>query len=175
MRHAIKATLLSLTVSFLGATSAKASQFFNFSYQGTTDGRTVEVFDGELEAVQPSANPYEWLAVGISGGRYNGLFTQPFSELIAPGGSLGNDNLFYIGAVPQLNIGGIAYVAVNNTYIFYSRGADAGYSEAGPGLGIYLQTLTITPRGTPVPVPATLALFGLGLLGFGLTRAKRAL
>ncbi|MEI6547498.1 MAG: hypothetical protein WCN85_10830 [Burkholderiales bacterium] len=54
MHHAIKVTLLSLAVSFLGATSAKANQFFDFSYSVGS----VSVV-GVLEARQPGADTFE--------------------------------------------------------------------------------------------------------------------
>jgi hypothetical protein len=181
MHHAIKVTLLSLTVSFLGATSAKANQFFDLSYQGTSVDRTVAVV-GVLEAYQPSADvPDKWLAVGITGtrnGTFNGTpFNETISALLAPSGD--NDNLFYIGRFSQLSYLGITYRTDDIKHnFFYEDFKYTEYSRAlagGPSLIYDLQTLTITPRETPVPVPATLALFGLGLLGLGLTRAKRAL
>ena len=171
MHHAIKVTLLSLAVSFLGATSAKANQFFDLSYSG--EGVSVV---GVLEANQPSADPYEWLAVGITGTRNNGSADQVISALLAPGGFGSNDNLFYIGAFPQLNFSGIAYVAGGNSHNIYYTPALLSYKECSSTFAcLSVEALTITPRETPVPVPATLALFGLGLLGLGLTRAKRAL
>jgi PEP-CTERM motif len=169
MHHAIKVTLLSLAVSFLGATSAKANQFFDLSYSG--EGVSVV---GVLEANQPSADPYEWLAVGITGTRNNGSADQVISALLAPGTFGSNDNLFYIGAFPQLNVLGISYVVDGNSFNILYLSSTASYQECSVDC-LSVQPLTITLRETPVPVPATLALFGLGLLGLGLTRAKRAL
>lgn len=177
MHHAIKVTLLSLAVSFLGATSAKANQFFDLSYSVGS----VSVV-GVLEGMQSLVDPYEWRAVGITGTRSNGPVSM-ISALIAPGLFGSNDNLFYIGATPQLNFGGIAYVAGGNSYNFYSlqvEGQGSTYLECAVGCdgeksGSLVRTLTITERTTPVPLPATLALCGLGLFGFGLLRAKRAL
>jgi hypothetical protein len=174
MHHAIKVTLLSLAVSFLGATSAKANQFFDFSYSVGS----VSVV-GVLEARQPGADTFEWLAVGITGTRSNGSVSM-ISALIAPGLFGSNDNLFYISAFPQLNVGGISYVAGGNSHKFFYQNGKYGEftTTVGCGDGSWCNTsvdVIITPRETPVPVPATLALFGLGLLGLGLTRAKRAL
>jgi len=113
--------------------------------------------------------------VGITGTRSNGSVSM-ISALIAPGLFGSNDNLFYISAFPQLNVGGISYVAGGNSHKFFYQ--DSKYGEFTTTIGGAPQDLvdvTITSRETPVPVPATLALFGLGLLGLGLTRAKRAL
>jgi hypothetical protein len=114
--------------------------------------------------------------VGITGTRNNGSVNQMISALLAPGAFGSNDNLFYIGAFPQLNFSGIAYVADGNSHNIYYTSAFMSYKECSSTFECLLvQPLTITQRETPVPVPATLALFGLGLLGLGLTRAKRAL
>ena len=163
MHHAVKVTLVSLAVSFLGATSAKANQFFDFSY---SVGSASVV--GVLEAAQPSADPFEWLAVGITGARTNGS-ASPISALISAGAFGGNDNLFYIGTTPQLNFGGIAYVAGGTSYNVYSLEGE-GYLECAIQCGVEksgsaVSMMTIKPRETSVPVPATLALFGLGLVG----------
>ena len=53
--------------------------------------------------------------------------------------------------------------AVNSIYL-------EGY--AGFGGGTQLESLTISVR-QPVPEPGTLALFGIGLFGMGLTRRRK--
>jgi hypothetical protein len=84
---------------------------------------------------------------------------MPFVTLF-PDGSSGND--FFIPFASLTN-GGDAATATKVTVQF---------SSTGPAWGATFDFIETTPD--PMPEPATLALFGLGLAGLGWTRRKKA-
>lgn len=163
MRNLVK--MIGLGVLLLGSLSANATSIlWNFNYSGTgVNASGVLTTDSTL-----SGGAYS--ITGITGQR-NG---QAILSLV-PAGTFGNlfsDNLLFASG-PFLDYAGITFTTSSGAF---------NLCYAGPGCGasgyqdITNQSLVYTPvtlNVAKVPEPATMALFGVGLMLVGFAARKK--
>jgi PEP-CTERM motif len=146
---------------------AAGSAYFAFSYVG--DGIASA---GILTATNAPVDG-AYTITGIQGLRND----TAISGLLAPGAFGGNDNQLYYPSGPFVDVPGFSYAAGGLGYNV-ANGADgcgstSQYLESAtgfcPGTNVGLNVVAIS-----VPEPASLALFGIGLVGLGFSMRRKA-
>lgn len=154
------ANIISSTVNISTATSV---QYFDFSV--TTAG-----------LFNISAEGYTTLGVGYNVDPYIYLFSNSLStaNVIASDddGGIGLNSL-----ISNISLGLGDYILAISEYDFSLSAAVSGNNEAEINFpGLILATISSqsgVATATNVPEPATLALFGLGLVGFAISRKRK--
>ena len=116
----------------------------NYNYDPSNhDGKHDGLYSSRTQGISIVKDGYAWLDGGILGPKFDVAITFTGAELTALTNAIGSNGNFGFGIDPDCH--------------FYNSGFK----------------FTVTPRTTNVPEPASLSLFGLGLLGLFFFRRKK--
>ena len=130
------------------------------------------------------------MPIGLGQGDYSGLLSLFVDNLLSAGAGGGGGSGTHAGGggAGGILINGLGPLAGNGSQLWSGQGG-LGYGAGGGAGGLDFAVSNIRQAGgngangfvyvefadaATIPLPNTLALFGIGLVGFGLARSKKA-
>jgi PEP-CTERM motif len=175
MRRAVKRALVA-AVGLVPVGAEAATYDFNFSTTDSVFSVTAAITTADtLDAV----GGYDVLSISgtISGpgGGTIALTQNPSQPFADPTVTFTYDNVYFVGAGPQVDENGILFSAGGYHYNLFSLGPTTYYLSSDNPAGVYIPGEPVTfgepvriATATSAPEPSTWALMLLGFVGLGL-------